>query len=133
MMSVTRGQVDGITEEIIGAAIEVHRQLGPGLLESAYHNCLCHELTLRRIPHDKELTLPILYKGIEVDTGYRLDILVRGIVVVELKAVEKTLPIHHAQILTYLRIWNYPAGLLLNFNVSKLTKGVNRFVNNLRE
>ncbi len=91
-MSVTRGQVDGITEEIIGAAIEVHRQLGPGLLESAYHNCLCHELTLRRIPHDKELTLPILYKGIEVDTGYRLDILVRGIVVVELKAVEKTLP-----------------------------------------
>ena len=132
-MDITRGQVDGITKEIIGAAIEVHRQLGPGLLESAYQNCLCHELMLRRIPHEKELKLPVLYKGVKIKAGYRIDVLVREIVAVEIKAIEKILPVHHAQMLIYLRVGNFPAGLLLNFNVSKLTKGINRFVNNLKE
>ena len=132
-MTITRVQVDDITEAIIGAAIEVHRQLGPGLLESAYQNCLCQELMLRRIPHEKELKLPVLYKGVEIKAGYRVDVLVKEIVAVEIKAIEKILPVHHAQMLTYLRVGNFPAGLLLNFNVSKLAKGINRFVNNLKE
>ncbi len=88
---------------------------------------------LRRIPFDNELKLPVSYKGIEIETGYRMDVLVREIVVVEIKSVEKILPVHHAQMLTYLRVGDFPAGLLLNFNVSKLIKGINRFVNNLQE
>jgi GxxExxY protein len=96
--------VNELTEAVIGAAIEVHRSLGPGLLESAYCECLCRELTLRGVPHERERGLPLDYKGVSLDRGYRLDLLVGGLVVVEVKAVEALAPIHEAQLLTYLRL-----------------------------
>jgi GxxExxY protein len=97
-------KVNEITEAVIGAAIEVHRALGPGLLESAYVQCLCYELTLRKIPFELELPLPVVYKGLKLDCGYRLDMLVAGTVVIEVKAVERLAPVHEAQLLTYLRL-----------------------------
>lgn len=103
-MSKTISEINEITGAIIGAAIEVHRQLGPGLLESSYHECLCRELLLRSIPFEKERLLPIEYKGIHLGCGYRMDLLVAGCVVVEVKSVEALAPIHDAQLLTYLRI-----------------------------
>ena len=115
-----------LTHQIIGAAIEVHRTLGPGLLESSYHDCLCRELFLRSLPFEKEYPLPLEYKGVRLDCGYRIDIVVAGLVVVEVKSVEALAPIHDAQLLTYLRIGGYKLGLLLNFNVVVLKNGIHR-------
>jgi GxxExxY protein len=123
-------ELNELTEKIIGAAIEVHRTLGPGLMESAYAECLCRELALQEIPFERERALPVEYKGVKLDCGYKLDLLVAGSVVVELKAVEGLLPIHEAQLLTYLRLGGWKVGLLINFNVPVLTKGVKRMVNN---
>ncbi|MGB8734408.1 MAG: GxxExxY protein [Candidatus Sulfotelmatobacter sp.] len=119
---------DPRTSPIIGAAIEVHRQLGPGLLESAYEECLCHELRLRGIDFRRQVDLPVEYKGLKLDCGYRLDLIVREEVVVELKCVEKVLPVHEAQLLTYMRLTCSTVGLLINFNVSQLTQGIVRRV-----
>lgn len=115
-----------LTHEIIGAAIEVHRLLGPGLLESVYQNCLARELSLRGIQFEQEKPLPVEYKGTLIDCGYRLDFLIDNKVVVELKAVEKIDPVHEAQLLTYLRLTGCKVGLLINFNVPILVKGVKR-------
>ena len=117
-----------LTREIIGAAIEVHRALGPGLLESAYQACLAREMTLRELPFEKEKPLPVKYKGDLLDCGYRLDFLVAGKVVLELKAVDKVHPIHEAQLLTYLKLTGCKVGLLINFNVPVLKKGITRRV-----
>ncbi|HEV7747335.1 MAG TPA: GxxExxY protein [Pyrinomonadaceae bacterium] len=119
-------QINQLTHEIIGAAIEVHRTLGPGLLESAYRRCLCHELFLRGIKFKAEDPLPLEYKGIRLKRGYRVDIVVEGLVAVEVKSVEKLAPIHDAQLLTYLRLGGWRLGLVINFNVEVLKKGIHR-------
>ena len=117
-----------LTEAIIGAAIDVHRELGPGLLESAYEVCLCHELHLRGLHVERQVDLPVSYKGLKLDCGYRLDVVVEDRVVVELKSIEQALPIHHAQLLTYLRLSGKHVGLLMNFNVAVLKNGIIRRV-----
>jgi GxxExxY protein len=117
-----------LTYETIGAAIEVHRALGPGLLESVYHACLCRELSLRGIRFQTEMALPIQYKGIQLDCGYRIDLLVAELVVVEIKTVEAIAPVHDAQLLTYLRLGGWKVGLLINFNVAVLRQGIHRRV-----
>ena len=117
-----------ITEQIIGAAIEVHQVLGPGLLESAYEECLCHELKLRGLSFERQRPLPVEYKGIELECSYRLDLLVENVIVVEIKAVSAIEPIHEAQLLTYLRIGGWRIGLLVNFNVPVLKNGIRRRV-----
>ncbi len=124
-------QVNEITHAIIGAAMEIHRNLGPGLLESAYEECLCHELTLRQIPFRRQVPLPLEYKGVRLEQGYRLDLLVAEIVVVEVKAVEIMHPVYEAQLLTYLRLGGFQVGLLINFNVPLLKDGIRRKVLNL--
>ena len=121
--------INQLTGDVIGAAIEVHKILGPGLLESAYERCLCLELDLRKIPYDTQKELPIEYKGSQVDCGYRLDLVVADKLIVELKACEKVLPIHEAQLLTYLKITGIKHGLLINFNVSALKEGIKRLAN----
>ena len=121
-------QRDALTESIIGAAIEVHRRLGPGLLESAYEECLCHELNLRNIPLKRQVPLPIEYKGIHLDCGYRMDIVLEDSLVIELKAVKTILPIHEAQLLTYMKLADIGKGLLLNFHVPVLKHGIKRMV-----
>jgi len=121
-------ELNKITEQIIGAAIEVHRALGPGLLESAYEECLCRELGLRRIQFERQRPLPVEYKGVKLDCGYRVDILVTNAVVVEIKAVETIEPIHVAQLLTYLKLGGWKVGLLINFNVAVLKDGIRRRV-----
>lgn len=117
-----------ITERVIGAAIEVHRVLGPGLLESAYEECLCAELRERGIVHQRQIPLPVEYKGTRLDCGYRLDLLVEEVVVVEIKAVSSMESIHEAQLLTYLRLGGWRVGLLINFNVPLLRDGIVRRV-----
>jgi len=121
-----------MTEEIIGSAIEVHRALGPGLLESIYEECLVVELGLRRMRVERQKTIPIAYKGRRIAADLKIDLLVENQVVVELKAVEKLLPVHDAQLLTYLRLTRLTVGLLVNFNVPLLKEGVRRLVNNFR-
>jgi GxxExxY protein len=128
MRSEEREAINALTEAIIGAAIEVHRELGPGLLESAYEQCLCHELTIRSVNFQRQVPLPVQYKGISLDCGYRIDILVNRLVV-ELKTVEKLLPVHEAQILTYLKLLKAPIGLLVNFQVPVLKDGLKRIAN----
>jgi GxxExxY protein len=118
--------LNNISHAVIGAAIEVHRQLGPGLLESAYRECLARELTLRRILFEREKPIRLAYKGIVLEAGYRLDFLVAGCVVVELKAIEALAPIHDAQLITYLRLGAWRLGLLINFNVAVLKNGIHR-------
>ncbi|GAB4497375.1 MAG: GxxExxY protein [Anaerolineales bacterium] len=125
--------IDSLTETIIGAAIEVHRALGPGLLESAYEECLCRELELRGISFERQRSIPLEYKGIHLKYGYRLDLLVDDRVVVEIKAVENLLPIHEAQLITYLKMGGWAVGLLINFNVTMLVQGLRRRVFNLKE
>ena len=120
-----------LSRKVIGAAIEVHKCLGPGLLESAYASCLAKELTIQKIDYCREVPLDMVYKGEVVDVGYRLDFLVGNKVIVELKSVEKLLPIHDAQLLSYLRISNNKLGLLINFNTKLLKYGVKRLVNGL--
>ncbi len=119
---------DPLTGKVIGAAIEVHRALGPGLLESAYEECLCHELNLSGLGIQRQVPLPVVYKGVRLDCGYRLDVVVEGRVLVELKTAERLLPIHEAQLLTYLRLAQIHTGLLLNFNVPVLRDGIKRMV-----
>lgn len=115
-----------LTEQIIGAAIEVHRALGPGLLEFAYEECFCHELALRGLRFQRQVAVPVRYKGVNLDCGYKLDVLVEDSVIVELKSVEELSGIHEAQLLTYMKITGIPVGLLINFNVAILTKGIKR-------
>ncbi|MGH8310820.1 MAG: GxxExxY protein [Steroidobacteraceae bacterium] len=112
-----------VTEQIIGACIEVHRELGPGLLESAYGLCLAHELTLRGVRFEQQRRLPLIYKGLCVPSGYRLDFVVEECVVVEVKAVAQLLPVHEAQVLTYLKLTGLSVGLLVNFNVAAIRSG----------
>jgi GxxExxY protein len=121
--------VNVITGQIIGAAIEVHRFLGPGLLHSTYMKCLQFELATAKLGFVAERAVPILYKGMELDAKYRIDLLVEDLVVVEAKAVDCVLPVHQAQVLTYMRLTGCPAGLLINFNVPKLIDGVKRLIN----
>jgi GxxExxY protein len=116
------------TGPIIGAAIEVHRNLGPGLLESAYEECLCHELHLRGLEFKRQVELPVLYKGLKLDCGYKIDLVVQDAVILELKVVERLHPIHEAQLLTYMRLTGKQVGLLINFNVPLLTQGIVRMV-----
>ena len=118
------------SESVIGACIEVHRHLGPGLLESAYEQCLCHELTLASEPYERQKPLPVRYKGIELQTGYRLDLVVDSQLVVELKAVERLLPVHEAQVITYLKLSGLPVGLLVNFHAVAIKHGLRRLTNN---
>jgi len=117
-----------LTESIIGAAIDVHRELGPGLLETAYEECLCHELHLRGMHFLRQVELPVGYKGLKLDCGYRLDVVVEEQVILELKSIEQLLPIHQAQLLTYLRLSAMKIGLLINFNVAVLKNGIVRRV-----
>ena len=117
-----------LTHAMCGAAIEVHSQLGPGLLESAYEQCLCHELALRDIKLQRQVPLPVTYKGVRLDSGYKLDVVVDEKVILELKTVESLLPIHEAQLLTYLRLSKMKVGLLLNFNMPTMKDGVKRLV-----
>lgn len=119
---------DAITKSVIGAAIKVHRALGPGLLESAYQHCLAHELSTNGFDVRREVPVPVRYDGVQLECGYRIDILVNNQVIVEVKAVEAIAPIHTAQLLTYLRLANIPRGLILNFHVQLLRDGIRRCV-----
>jgi GxxExxY protein len=112
-----------LTEQVIGAAIEVHRELGPGLMESAYEECFCHELHLRGLKFERQMPLPVLYKGVNLDCGYRVDLVVESTIILELKCIEHILPVHEAQLLTYLKLTGKRVGLILNFNVAVLTRG----------
>jgi GxxExxY protein len=122
-----------LTHEIIGAAIEVHRMLGPGLLESAYEECLARELAIRGLPFERQKPVPVTYKDVKLECGYRIDLLVDGTVVVELKAVDALAPIHDAIVLTYLRLSGCRIGLLINFHAVVLKDGIRRLVNNYKE
>ncbi len=124
----TKLRYEDLTEQIIGAAIEVHRAVGPGLMESVYEECLCHELRLRGLRFERQMLVPVTYKGVSIDCKYRLDLLVQDIVILELKTVERVLPIHEAQLLTYLRLLKKPVGLIINFNVPALRHGIVRRV-----
>ena len=117
-----------LSEQIIGAAIDVHRELGPGLLESTYEECLCYELSVRRIAFERQKALPITYKSIRMDCGYRLDLLIENCVIVEIKAVEEVCKVHEAQLLSYLRTGGWPLGFIINFNVTRLIDGIMRRV-----
>jgi GxxExxY protein len=119
---------DPRTRSIIAAAIAVHRELGPGLLEFAYEQCLCHELHLRGLTFERQIDLPVAYKGLKLDCGYRIDLIVGGDVIVELKAIERILSVHEAQLLTYMKISCKSVGLLINFNVPLLARGIIRRV-----
>ena len=133
MPKTTTYQDQELTHKILGAAIEVHRYLGPGLLESAYRFCLCMELDSLNIKYKQELTIPILYKNKKVDCGFRADIIVEDKVVLELKSVESLLPVHQSQLLTYLRLLNKQVGLLINFNEPALKTGIQRCVLQARD
>jgi len=127
-------KVNDLTGAIIGAAIDVHRVLGPGLLESTYEECLCRELTLRGLRFKRQYSIPLEYKGLKLDKCYQLDLVVENICVVELKSIEGILPIHVAQTLTYMRLGNWKIGLIFNFNVEVLKDGgIRRLINNLDE
>jgi GxxExxY protein len=121
-------EINELTEKVIGCAIEVHRNLGPDLLESAYSQCLQYELESQRIYVEKEIKLPIIYKEIQIDHGYRIDLLVENRLVIELKTVEKFTDVHVAQILTYMKLGEYSTGLLINFNTKLLKDGLKRFI-----
>lgn len=121
---------DPTSRSVIGAAIEVHKSLGPGLLESAYESCLCHELIQRGVSVQRQHPLPLIYKGVQIDCGYRLDLLVENCVIVELKSVEQVKPIHEAQLLSYLKLSGCTVGLLLNFNSMRMVDGITRRVLN---
>jgi GxxExxY protein len=121
-------EANNLTGKIIGAAIEVHKVLGPGLLESAYEECLAREFVLRGIPFERQKPLPVVYKDVKLECGYRIDLLVAGQIVVELKAVDSFAPVHEAIVLTYLKLSDKRIGLLINFNVAKLKDGIRRFI-----
>jgi GxxExxY protein len=117
---------DPLSERVIGAAIEVHRSLGPGLLESAYEECLCFEFKERQLPFRRQVPLPVMYKSVRLDCGYRMDLVVSDELIIEIKTVERLLPIHEAQLLTYLKLSGLKKGLLLNFHTSVLRDGIRR-------
>ena len=121
-------EFDELSNKVIGCAIEVHKQLGPGLLESAYERCLSYELICAGLRHVSQMELPIDYKGTKLDCDYRIDVLIEEKLIVELKAVDRLLPIHEAQLLTYMKLAGVKTGLLMNFNVTKLKDGIRRFV-----
>ncbi len=121
--------INNLTGKVIGAAIEVHKTLGPGLLESVYEECLCRELQLSKISYERQKSLPVEYKGAMLDCGYRLDLVVEGRLIVELKSCDTLQPIHEAQLLTYLKLTNIKVGLLINFNVPVLKDGIKRMAN----
>jgi len=125
--------INQLSSKIIGAAIEVHRALGPGLLESAYEKCLCHELNQRELAFGRQRSLPVIYKGQKIDCGYKLDVVVENTIILELKSCEEIEPIHKAQLLTYLKLSGFKLGLLLNFNVPLLHEGIVRIANGLAE
>jgi GxxExxY protein len=125
--------INELSDKIIGAAIEVHKALGPGLLESAYLECMCHELTLRSLSYERQKNLPVVFKEKNLDCGYRLDIVVEKAIILELKSCEKIEPIHKAQLSTYLRLSGLHLGLLLNFNTPLMRDGIFRIVNELKE
>jgi GxxExxY protein len=128
-----RGRVDEnlVGEKVLGCALKVHRALGPGLLEGAYEACLAHELMKSGIVHRRQVQMPVLYDGVQIDLGYRLDLLVEERIVVEIKAVERLTDVHRAQILSYLKLGDYRLGYLLNFNVKMLKDGISRIANGL--
>jgi GxxExxY protein len=126
--TVQKLRCEDLTKEIIGAAIEVHKAVGPGLLEGVYEECLCHELKLRNLSFERQLIVPVTYKGMTLDCGYRLDLLVEHTVILELKSVDRIHPIFEAQLLTYMRLLEKPVGLLINFNVPILRAGIVRKV-----
>jgi GxxExxY protein len=119
-----------ITEQVIGACIEIHKHLGPGLLESIYEECLCYELSVLGLKFERQKPLPVKYKSVNLDCGYRLDLVIEDKIILELKTVEHLLPIHEAQLLTYLKLSGLTLGLLINFNVPVLKNGVKRIANN---
>lgn len=121
-------EFDDLSNRVIGCALEVHRELGPGLLESTYEQCLAHELKLNDLAFRLQHPLPVEYKGIRLDCGYRVDILVEDALIIELKSIEQILGIHEAQILTYMKLAGVETGLLINFNVKRLKSGIRRFV-----
>lgn len=123
--------LDLITEKIIGAAIEVHKGLGPGLLESAYEECLCYELSQMGLSFTRQEPLPVTYKNVKLDCGYKMDLVVEDVIIIEIKAVERIIPIHEAQLLSYLKMRNKKVGLIINFHVPVLKNGLKRIVNNL--
>jgi GxxExxY protein len=125
--------INEISGEIIGAAIEVHKNIGPGLLESAYEACLCHELMLRKLTFKAQIPIPVIYKQERLECGYRLDLLVEDLVIVELKACGRIEPIHKAQLMTYLKLMDKQLGLIMNFKVPLMRDGIQRVVNNLKE
>jgi GxxExxY protein len=122
-----------ITEKVIGAAIEVHRHLGPGLLEAAYEECLCHELSQAGLRFTRQTSVPVTYKGLKLNCGFRLDLLIEDLVIVEVKAVESLLPVHEAQLLTYLKLLDTAVGLLINFHEPMLKTGIRRVVHNFMD
>ena len=121
-------EFDHLSGKVIGCALEVHRFLGPGLLESAYETCLAHELKHEKISFERQVELPVRYKGIELDCGYRMDFVVDGKLILEIKSVKEVLGVHEAQLLTYMKLANIETGLLINFNVPVLKEGIRRFV-----
>ncbi len=121
-------EINKITESIIGASIEVHKSLGPGLLESAYEKCLEHELKLRNLKVERQIPIPVIYKDLHLEYGYRIDLLVENTVIVEIKSVDGLHPVHEAQILTYLKFAEKKIGLLINFNVKLLKQGLKRYI-----
>lgn len=124
-----RERLNNITKSIIGAAIQVHKNLGPGLLESAYEACLAYELSKQRFSIEEQKPLPLVYQQVKLDCGYRIDLVVEGLVIVEIKSVEVLAPVHEAQVITYLKLSGYKVALLINFNVPVLRDGLHRFVN----
>jgi GxxExxY protein len=124
-------EVNEVSGQVVDAAIRVHSVLGPGLLENAYETCLKHELEKRGLQAEQQVGLPIIYDGIKMDVGYRLDLLVEGCVIVELKAGDRLTPVHEAQLLSYLKLSGKKVGLLINFNVAQLKNGIKRMVNEL--
>ena len=129
----TRKGLNELTEIMIGCAIDVHRTLGPGLLESTYELCLCRELSLRNIPFERQKPIPVIYKGVKLDCGYRADVVVDGSILVGIKAIDSLLPVHEAQLLSYLKLGGWKVGLLINFNVELLKHGIRRRVLGLVE
>jgi len=121
-------EMNQLTGQTIGAAIDVHKTLGPGLLESAYEECLCHEFDLKQIRYSRQQDLPVKYKGVKLDCGYRIDLMVEDLVILELKSVDSLEPIHDAQLLTYLKLTGLKVGLLINFNVPVLKQGIKRLI-----
>jgi GxxExxY protein len=120
--------INNLTSQVIGAAIDVHRTIGPGLLESVYEECLCYELGLRKIDYDRQVSIPVVYKDVKLECGYRLDILVEKSIILEVKSCDSLMPIHEAQLLTYLKLTGIKIGLLINFNVLVLKDGIKRIV-----